>query len=66
MNLLFTIALCVWCAGSALLAVDVPSSVRPNMLFILADDVGYGDAGCYKPESKVATPNLDHRATEGM
>ncbi|RMF43397.1 MAG: arylsulfatase [Planctomycetota bacterium] len=39
---------------------------RPNILLILADDLGYGDLSCYNPESKVATPNLDRLATEGM
>jgi len=39
---------------------------NPNILFILADDLGYGDVGCYNPESKVPTPNLDQLAREGM
>ena len=39
---------------------------KPNILFILADDLGYGDVGCYNPEAKVATPNLDRLAREGM
>ena len=39
---------------------------RPNIVFILADDLGYGDVACYNPESKVPTPNLDKLATEGM
>ncbi|UCF15170.1 MAG: sulfatase-like hydrolase/transferase [Phycisphaerales bacterium] len=39
---------------------------RPNILFILADDLGYGDVACYNPESKVPTPNLDRLAREGM
>jgi arylsulfatase A-like enzyme len=39
---------------------------KPNILFILADDLGYGDVGCYNPEAKVATPNLDRLASEGM
>jgi len=38
----------------------------PNILFILADDLGYGDVGCYNPESKVPTPHLDEMAKEGM
>lgn len=38
----------------------------PNILFILADDLGYGDVGCYNPESTVSTPNLDKLASEGM
>ncbi len=38
----------------------------PNILFILADDLGYGDVGCYNPESKVPTPNLDRLARQGM
>ena len=32
---------------------------KPNILFILADDLGYGDVGCYNLESKVPTPHLD-------
>ena len=38
----------------------------PNILFILADDLGYGDVGCYNPESKVPTPHLDRMASQGM
>ncbi len=38
----------------------------PNILFILADDLGYGDVGCYNPESKVPTPHLDKLAAQGM
>lgn len=39
---------------------------KPNILLILADDLGYGDVSCYNPESKVRTPNLDRLAAEGM
>jgi len=39
---------------------------KPNILFILADDLGYGDVGCYNPESKVPTPHLDQLAKEGI
>jgi arylsulfatase A-like enzyme len=39
---------------------------RPNVIFILADDMGYGDMGCNNPESKIPTPNLDRLAAEGM
>src|SRR4051812_48539492 len=37
---------------------------RPNVVFILADDLGYSDLGCYGGE--IATPNLDALAREGM
>ncbi len=42
------------------------SSAKPNLLLILADDLGYGDVSCYNAESKVPTPNLDRLASEGM
>ena len=41
-------------------------ATKPNLLFILADDLGYGDVGCYNAEAKVPTPNLDRLAREGM
>lgn len=39
---------------------------RPNILLILADDLGYGDVRCYNPDAKVPTPNIDRLAREGM
>ncbi len=39
---------------------------QPNIIVILADDLGYGDLGCYNTESKVPTPNLDRLARTGM
>ena len=38
----------------------------PNIVYILADDLGYGDLGCYNKESQIPTPRLDGLATEGM
>jgi arylsulfatase A-like enzyme len=38
----------------------------PNIVYILADDLGYGDLGCYNAESKIPTPRLDQLATQGL
>src|SRR5688572_22103263 len=38
---------------------------RPNIVFILADDLGYGDIGAFG-QTKIRTPNLDRLAAEGM
>lgn len=42
------------------------SSAAPNIIVVLADDMGYGDLGANNPESKIPTPNLDRLAAEGI
>jgi len=40
-------------------------SQKPNIIYILADDLGYGELGCYGQE-KIETPNIDKLAETGM
>jgi arylsulfatase A-like enzyme len=48
----------------ALLLATVAYAERPNIIFILTDDMGYGDVGCYGGKF-VPTPNIDRLASEG-
>ena len=38
---------------------------KPNIVYILADDLGYGDLGCYG-QKDIQTPNIDRLAAEGI
>lgn len=51
------------------LAVSIAAGAdtsRPNIVIILADDMGWGDPQCYQADSKIPTPHLDRIAAEGM
>src|SRR4051794_27211497 len=48
-----------------LLAAPVAAADRPNVVFILADDLGWGDLGCYG-QAKIRTPSIDALAKDGM
>jgi arylsulfatase A-like enzyme len=56
-----------WAAAAPLAGVAQaqPASTKPNLLFILADDLGYGNLGAYG-QKQIRTPNLDRLAAEGM
>jgi arylsulfatase A-like enzyme len=43
-----------------------PGNTFPNILYILADDMGYGDIGILNPDSKIPTPNINRLAAEGV
>ena len=59
MNKLITIS-------SALLAATAIKAQSPNVIFILADDLGYGDISAFNPESKIHTPNIDNLTHSGI
>jgi len=56
------LVLCAYCFFSSLAI----AASAPNIIFILADDMGYGDVGAFNPESKISTPNIDRLASGGM
>ena len=58
---LAALVLCFACSSGSLRASD-----QPNIVYVLADDLGYGDLGCYNPASKIPTPRLDQLARQGM
>lgn len=49
-------------AGFASLQVSAASADKPNIIFIFADDLGYGDVTCLNPDSKIPTPFFDKLA----
>ena len=51
--------------ASTFAAFPAGKSDKPNIIFILCDDMGYGDLGCYG-QRYIDTPNLDRMASEGM
>src|SRR2546421_60842 len=57
-----------WCfvAGAWMApAAGAPAKkAPPNIVFILADDMGYGDPGCFNAESKIRTPHIDSLAAQ--
>jgi arylsulfatase A-like enzyme len=59
--------LCIAVSAVPAAAAEAPRAVpaRPNVIFILADDLGYGDLGCYG-QKRIQTPNIDRLAREGM
>ena len=57
------VGLVTWSVGRA---ADVAEVSRPNVVFILCDDLGYGDVACNNPQCKIPTPRIDRLAAEGM
>jgi arylsulfatase A len=55
-----------WPAWFAPALAEQVLSERPNIVYILADDLGYGDLRCLNPDAKIATPHLDRLAAQGM
>ena len=49
----------------SLVFVPIALAERPNIVLVLADDLGYGDLACYGAKD-VRTPHLDHFASEGL
>ena len=61
------IACAILCIGATFVAADdcLSAAERPNFVFILADDLGWSDLGCYG-SSFHETPHIDRLASEGM
>jgi arylsulfatase A len=51
--------------GKSLAAADETPRRKPNIIFIMADDLGYGDLGCYG-QQQIRTPHIDRIAKEGV
>ncbi len=58
-------SIAILCAIVFLLSIS-NALAPPNIVIILTDDLGYGDPGCYNPDSKIPTPSIDRLASEGM
>lgn len=60
------VGIAIFFRPTTMFAEQTNTSNRPNIVIILADDLGYGDVGCYNSDSKIPTPNIDRLAKQGM
>jgi len=58
-------ALAISCRTDAIRTTSAERKKKPNIVYILADDLGYAELGCYG-QKKIKTPNIDKLAAEGM
>lgn len=56
---------CLWAVIMLALSVNAAAATRPNIIFVLLDDLGYGDLSAYGSEL-IATPNIDALAEQGL
>ncbi len=60
-----TTALALSCRSNTIQTTSAKSEKKPNIVYILADDLGYAEVGSYG-QTKIRTPNIDRLAAEGM
>src|SRR5262245_36192396 len=56
--------LIVFAFSAGVMAAEESKPARPNIIVIMADDMGFSDLGCYG--SEIATPNIDRLAADGL
>ncbi len=65
MRAIFIGMACVFLVLEGVSSAQSPDAARPNIIWVMADDLGYGDLSCYGQE-RFSTPNIDRMAAEGM
>lgn len=60
------ISLLISCNTDKKAALENAAKKQPNIIYVLADDLGYGDITAFNKDSKISTPNIDQLANEGM
>jgi arylsulfatase A-like enzyme len=68
LNVLISTAVCATAlAGPRGLPAGEVEKTRPNIVYIICDDLGYGDVQCLNPQrGKIKTPSIDHLASQGL
>ncbi len=64
-SIILSVAVSLFARVNAQSTAGAKSNTKPNVIYIFADDLGYGEVGCYG-QKRIKTPNIDRLAAEGM